>query len=168
MFKIYRIPLTKPTLTTTGETQPNGDLVVPMPEYATPGAAAMDFYSGNIRPIVVYPEQTVLIPLGIKVAIKPGYKLTLKPRSGLALKHSITLTNSPATIDSDYRGEVGAIIQNTGEKKFIVEPFMRICQGEIEEAPQRKFSEVFSENELGETIRGEGGYNSTGTSKLAG
>jgi dUTP pyrophosphatase len=148
LFKIFRIPL-------------NSGMCVPMPEYMTPGAAAMDFYSANIEPMTINPGQTVLIPLGIKVAIAPGYKLTLKPRSGLALK-GITLTNSPGTVDSDYRGEVGVIIHNAGRKKFVVEPFMRICQGEIEKAPQRKFTEVSSEEDLGKTLRGKGGYSSTG------
>lgn len=148
MFKIFRIPL-------------NNGMRVPMPVYMTSGAAAMDFHSANLDPIVINPSQIVLIPLGIKVAIAPGFKLTLKARSGLALK-GITLVDSPGTIDSDYRGEVGVIVHNIGRKKFVVEPFMRICQGEIEEAPQRKFTEVLLEDDLGETLRGEGGYSSTG------
>ena len=165
MFKLFRIPLAKkvvPVAIASGEVLSNGDGVVPMPSYATAGSAAMDFCAASISPIVVKPGYSVKIPLGIKVAIKPGFKLTLKPRSGLALKHNITLTNSPATIDSDYRGEVSAIIHNLGNQKFVVDPFMRICQGEIEKVEQQKFTEVFSETDLGETFRGEGGFGHTG------
>ncbi len=151
MFKLYRIPL-------------KDGKKVPMPIYATPGSAAMDFYSANTESVVINPGKIALVSLGIKIALKPGYKLTLKPRSGIALKNGITIPNSPTTIDSDYRGVVHVILHNTGDKKFFVEPFMRICQGEIEVAPQRKFAEIFNEEELGDTIRGEGGFGHTGLS----
>jgi len=136
---------------------------VPLPKYATEHAAAMDFYSANTDNVLIIPGKIVLIPLGIKVAVPRGYKLTLKPRSGLAVKNGITITNSPGTIDSDYRGEVKVILQNCGTTSFVVEPFMRICQGEIEPAPQYMVTEVDSLEMLGETDRGEGGFNSTGS-----
>lgn len=156
---IYRIPFGK--LVQTQE----GDLVyqVPLPVYATEGAAAFDLYSANHEPIEIMPGEIKLVPLGIKVAIEKGYKLTVKPRSGLALKNGISLTNSPGTIDSDYRGEVGAIVQNCSNTPFTVFPLMRICQGEIEKAKQYVLEEVEYESQLGETDRGAGGFNSTGT-----
>lgn len=156
---IYRIPFGK--LVQNQE----GDLVdrVPLPVFATEGAAAFDLYSANHEPIDIFPGEIKLIPLGIKVAVERGYKLTVKPRSGLALKNGITLTNSPGTIDSDYRGEVGAILQNCSDQTFTVLPLMRVCQGEIEEAKQYVFKEVESEELLGYTERGAGGFNSTGT-----
>ncbi len=147
---IYRIPLVNKSF-------------VPMPVYATEEAAAMDFYSANIENILIKPEEIKMIPLGIKVKISEGYKLTIKPRSGLAAKYGITITNSPGTIDSDYRGEVQVIIQNCGTRFYIIESFTRICQGEIEPAPRYPIKEVFSIQELGSTKRGEGGFNSTGT-----
>ncbi len=146
---IYRIPLVNKSF-------------VPMPVYATEEAAAMDFYTANIENISIKPGEIKMIPLGIKVKVPKEYKLTIKPRSGLAVKHGITITNSPGTIDSDYRGEVQAIIQNCGTRFYVVEPFTRICQGEIEPAPRYPIKEVFSVEELGSTKRGEGGFNSTG------
>ncbi len=150
MMLIYRIPL-------------ENNSFVPMPKYSTEGAAAMDFYSGNIENISIKPGEIKMIPLGIKVKVPKGYKLTIKPRSGLAVKHGLTITNSPGTVDSDYRGEVQAIIQNCGSRFYVVEPFTRICQGEVEIAIQYPVKEVFSAEELGDTVRGEGGFNSTGT-----
>jgi dUTP pyrophosphatase len=140
----------------------NGEKV-PLPKYSSEEAAAMDFYSANTENVLIKPEEICIIPLGIKVAVPKNHKLTLKPRSGLAGKHGITITNSPGTVDSDYRGEVKVILQNCGGKPFVVEPFMRICQGEIEMAPQYPIEEVETLEELGVTERGEGGFNSTGT-----
>lgn len=174
--KLFRIPLQKYV---EGDKIPEGaDIIpvgnenefaiaVPKPVFSTSGASAMDFYSANLETIVIYPGQTVLIPLGIKVAVPVDRKLSIKPRSGLALKNSLTIVNSPGTIDSDYRGPVGAVIHNlSSECKFEVTPFMRICQGELEISTGETFEEVFFESFLGETERGSGGYNSTGTGRL--
>lgn len=147
---IYRIPLS------------NGEMVPP-PKYGSKDAAAMDFYSANSEEIVLKPGEIQMIPLGIKVAVPKKHKLTLKPRSGLAAKHGITITNSPGTVDADYRGEVKVILQNCGKSDFTIEPFTRICQGEIEPAKQHPVTIVDEEEALGITERGEGGFNSTGT-----
>lgn len=162
--QIYFVPLRTATESDVGNgaVVRNGFATVPSPVFSTEGAAAMDFYSANLEPVSIEPGTRVLISLGIKVALPKMHKLTLKPRSGLALKNGITLANSPGTIDSDYRGVVGAIVQNMGTKTFIVEPFMRICQGEIEVVTGEGFVEVDSEDKLGNTTRGEGGFNSTG------
>ena len=92
---------------------------VKMPEYGTENAAAMDFCSANVENITINPGEQALIPLGIKVAVPVGYKLTLKPRSGLAFRRMISVTNSPGTIDADYRGEVKAILINLGKNTFL-------------------------------------------------
>lgn len=157
--KVFRIPFSIPVMDDEGQIFKE----VPMPEYKTDGAAAFDLYSANIAAEVINPNDYKLIPLGIKVELKPGYKLTLKPRSGLAKNNGITVLNSPGTIDADYRGEVGVLVQNTSNNAYVLEPLTRICQGEIEPAPQYAFEEVSSESDLSSTKRGEGGFNSTGT-----
>lgn len=139
---------------------------VPLPEFATPGSAAMDFYSANQEPVKIFPGETAAVPLGIKVALPWYCKLTIKPRSGLALKNGITIVNSPGTVDSDYRGEVKVILHNLSDSPFVVEPFSRVCQGEIERVTKIPFEEVPTEEYLGDTLRGAGGFNSTGTGKL--
>ena len=126
----------------------------------------MDFLASLDQSITIEPGEQALIPLGVKVAVPVGYKLTLKPRSGLAAKRMITVTNSPGTIDADYRGEVKAILLNLGREPFVVENGMAIIQGEVEAAPQHHMEEVGTEQELGETSRGEGGLGHTGLKKV--
>jgi len=135
---------------------------IPLPYYASKDAACMDFYSANVAPIEVYPGETAVVSLGIKVAVPKGYKLTIKSRSGLSRDYGVIILNAPGTVDADYRGEVKAIVHNCGQEKFVVDPFMRICQGELEPAPQYPIREVETEDELGDTERGEGGFSSTG------
>ncbi len=136
--------------------------MVNLPEYATAGSACMDFYSANLENIAISPGGTVLVPLGIKVAVDVGYQLLLFPRSGMAIKYGASLANCVGVIDSDYRGEVMAGIYNHSDQKLIIEPSTRVCQGQLMEAPQYKYTEVLDEEALGGTVRGEGGFNSTG------
>lgn len=134
----------------------------PLPVYSTPGAACFDIYSANTEPIVVEPKAVVKVPTGMKLEIAEGYQLKLQNRSGMGTKSNVQLAHCTGTVDNDYRGEVFIPLYNRGTSCFIVEPFMRICQGEIVEAPQWGFTEVESEDELSVTERGEGGFGSTG------
>ena len=132
---------------------------LPLPAYATDGAAAMDLLAAVTQPVVVPPGGRALIPTGLRVALPPGHEWQIRPRSGLALKHGITLVNSPGTIDEDYRGEVGVILLNTGAESFIVERGMRVAQAVLALVVRQAFEEVVI---LPETQRGMGGFGSTG------
>lgn len=133
---------------------------LPLPSYATAGAAGMDILAAVEQPVTIAPGARVLVPTGLKIALPHGYELQVRPRSGLALKNGITLPNAPGTIDEDYRGEIGIIVMNVGAEPFIVERGMRIAQGVI--APVVRA--VWHESDgLDETARGEGGFGSTGT-----
>lgn len=133
---------------------------LPLPEYATPGAAAMDLLAAVAGPVVVPPGGRALIPTGLRVALPAGHEWQVRPRSGLALKHGITLVNAPGTIDEDYRGEVGVILLNTGDEPFTVERGMRVAQAVLAPVTRAVFEEVVV---LPETQRGHGGFGSTGT-----
>lgn len=128
-----------------------------IPEYHTDGSAGFDFHS--LIHCVVPPFEQRLIPTGLAVEIPPGTEIQLRPRSGLALKHSITVTNSPGTIDSDYRGELKVILFNMGTEEFIVKPEDRIAQGVLAPYLTASFELV---KELSNTKRGTGGYGHTG------
>lgn len=131
-----------------------------MPQYMSGAAAGMDLCAANTEPVVVSPGQVKLIPTGLYVAIPAGYEGQVRPRSGLALKHGITLVNSPGTIDSDYRGEVGIIIGNIGSEPYTIERGCRIAQLVIAPVTQAEVEVVES---LDETVRGAGGFGHTGT-----
>ncbi|MFT9331087.1 dUTP diphosphatase [Acetobacter persici] len=133
---------------------------LPLPSYATAGAAGMDLLAAVAEPVTLQPGGRTVIPTGLCIALPPGYELQVRPRSGLALKHGIVLPNSPGTIDEDYRGEVGVIVLNAGETPFTVEHGMRIAQAVI--APVERVSWAECES-LDETARGAGGFGSTGT-----
>lgn len=133
---------------------------LPLPAYATPGAAAMDLLAAVAAPVVVPPGGRVLIPTGLRVALPAGHEWQIRPRSGLALKHGVTLVNAPGTIDEDYRGEVGVILLNTGAEDFVVERGMRVAQAVLAPVVRAVFEEVVV---LPETSRGTGGFGSTGT-----
>lgn len=133
---------------------------LPLPSYATAGAAGMDLLAAVAEPVTLQPGARTVIPTGLCIALPPGYELQVRPRSGLALKHGIILPNSPGTIDEDYRGEVGVIVLNAGETPFTVEHGMRIAQAVI--APVERVSWAECES-LDETARGAGGFGSTGT-----
>jgi deoxyuridine 5'-triphosphate nucleotidohydrolase len=135
----------------------NRDL--PLPGYATEGAAGMDLVAAVTEPVVVAPGQRVLIPTGLAIALPPGYELQVRPRSGLALRNGIVLPNSPGTIDEDYRGEIQVIVLNTGSEPFRVERGTRIAQGVLAPVVRAAWEEV---EDLDVTARNAGGFGSTG------
>lgn len=130
---------------------------LPLPGRATAGAAGMDLVSAV--DITVAPGARVLVPSGLSVAVPEGYELQLRPRSGLALKHGITLPNTPATIDSDYRGELQVILINLGDAPFVIARGDRIAQMLVQRVEPVEFREVA---ELPPSGRGAGGFGSTG------
>jgi len=135
----------------------NQDL--PLPCYATDGAAGMDLVAAVTEPVVVAPGQRVLIPTGLAIALPPGYELQVRPRSGLALRNGIVLPNSPGTIDEDYRGEIQVIVLNTGGEPFRVERGTRIAQAVLAPVVRAAWQEVA---DLDVTVRNAGGFGSTG------
>ncbi len=132
----------------------------PIPQYATNLSAGMDLTANIAAPLIIEPGQTSLIPTGIAIALPKGYEAQIRPRSGLAAKKSITVLNSPGTIDADYRGEIGAVIINHSKENFTVTPNMRIAQMVITEYTRVEWNEVES---LDETERSLDGFGSTGT-----
>lgn len=131
------------------------------PAYATANAAGMDIRS-NME-VIIKPKERLLVPTGLFLEIEEGFEAQIRPRSGLAIKHGITVLNSPGTIDSDYRGEVGVIIINHSEVPFRIEKGERFCQMVFAAAPQAEIEVCASVSDLSTTDRGEGGFNSTGT-----
>ena len=130
----------------------------PDPSYATPDAAGMDIRADLDSPVTILPGDRALIPTGLRVAIPAGFEMQMRPRSGLALKHGITLANSPGTIDADYRGPVGVIMINHGKEPFVVNPGERICQAVVAPVMQVSWNRVDS---LPDTARGDGGFGHT-------
>jgi dUTP pyrophosphatase len=133
---------------------------LPLPEYATPQSAGCDLLAAISNDIVLKPLTRQLVPTGLKIMLPEGYEAQVRPRSGLALKHGITVLNTPGTIDADYRGEIGVILMNLGQEDFTITRGMRIAQMVIAPVAQTAWQEV---SELTETTRGEGGFGSTGT-----
>jgi dUTP pyrophosphatase len=136
-----------------------GPVSVPLPSYQTPGSAGLDLCAALTESIRVEPGERRLIPTGLIFEIPEGYEGQVRPRSGLALKHGISIVNSPGTIDSDFRGEVGIVLINHGRESYLVEPLSRIAQIVIARVEQVQIEEACS---LTETSRGAGGYGSTG------
>jgi dUTP pyrophosphatase len=132
---------------------------LPLPAYASAGAAGMDVCAAIAAPIIIPPQGRALIPTGFAIALPPGYELQIRPRSGLALKHGITLPNTPGTIDEDYRGEMQVILLNAGADPFEVTRGMRIAQAVIAPVIRAAWVET---DVLDETTRGIGGFGSTG------
>lgn len=132
----------------------------PLPEYATISSAGLDLRADINEPIVLEPMQRMAVPTGIYIALPEGYEAQIRPRSGLALKHGITLMNTPGTIDADYRGEIKAIMANLSTEPFTIQPGERICQMVIARYAHAEWLEVST---LDETERGNGGFGSTGT-----
>ena len=130
-----------------------------LPAYATPESAGMDLRANITEPIVLHPLERRIIPTGLYIALPPGYEAQVRPRSGLAFKHGITVLNSRGTIDSDYRGELGVLLVNLSNEDFTVEAGERIAQMVIARHEQGEFVEV---EELDDTERGAGGYGHTG------
>ena len=144
---------------------PHHDPALPLPAYATPGAAAMDL-AASLPPDEraagrsLAPGARSLIPTGLALEIPEGFEIQVRPRSGLALKHGVALVNSPGTIDADYRGELGVIVINHGAEPVVVAHGMRIAQALVAPVTRIAWREVGA---LGETARGAGGFGSTGT-----
>jgi dUTP pyrophosphatase len=132
---------------------------LPLPAYATEGSAGLDLLAAVDADMELKPGTRAAIPTGIALAMPQGYEAQVRPRSGLALNHGITCLNSPGTIDSDYRGEIKAILVNHGDAPFTIERGMKIAQMVIVRHEQAIFVEV---TELGATARGAGGFGSTG------
>ncbi|MDR1741806.1 MAG: dUTP diphosphatase [Synergistaceae bacterium] len=130
-----------------------------LPLYATEGSAGMDVRAAEER--VIEPGGRALVPTGLRVALPRGWEAQIRPRSGLALRHGIVLPNSPGTIDSDYRGEIGIIMMNLGDAPFTVHRGDRIAQMVVVPVARVEWVEV-RPDELGDTQRGEGGFGSTG------
>ena len=132
---------------------------VKLPNYKTDGSSGMDLMAFLDKPISILPQKSELIPTGLSIAIPNNTEVQIRPRSGLAIKNNISVLNTPGTIDSDYRGELKVILYNHGNKEFIVNNQDRIAQMVLAPIIKANFEEV--EN-LPETIRGEGGFGSTG------
>lgn len=134
---------------------------LPLPEYATPGAAGMDLVAAVAEnaPLVIPPRGRAAVPTGLALAIPQGFEGQVRPRSGLALKNGVTVLNAPGTIDSDYRGEVKVILLNTSDEAFEISRGMRIAQIVFARVEQLALQEVSS---LDDTARGSGGFGSTG------
>jgi dUTP pyrophosphatase len=132
---------------------------LPLPAYATEGAAGMDLLAAATDPITIPPGGRALIPTGLIVAIPEAHELQIRPRSGLALRHGILLPNSPGTIDADYRGELAVILLNAGTEPFTVKRGMRIAQAVLAPVLRAEWEEA---EELDATSRSGGGFGSTG------
>lgn len=132
----------------------------PNPNYSTAQSAGVDLRANISASIALAPGQRMLIPTGIHLELPNGYEAQVRPRSGLALKHGITVLNSPGTIDADYRGDVGVILINMGQEPFIVNHGDRIAQLVIAQYTQVKF---LNTNTLADSQRGTGGFGSSGT-----
>ena len=130
-----------------------------MPAYATSQSAGMDLRANIDTPITLRPMERRIIPTGLYIALPPGFEAQVRPRSGLALKHGITVLNSPGTIDADYRGEIGVLLVNISTDDFIITEGERIAQMVIARHEQGEFELT---DELDDTERGAGGYGHTG------
>lgn len=131
----------------------------PLPTYATAQSAGMDLRANIEDPQILKPMERKLIATGLYIALPEGYEAQIRPRSGLALKHGITVLNTPGTIDADYRGEIMVLLVNFSDKEFVINDGERIAQMVIAQHEQGQFVEV---TQLDETERGAGGYGHTG------
>lgn len=131
----------------------------PLPAYATALAAGMDLRANIDEPLILKPLERLLVPTGLYLQLPEGYEAQLRPRSGLALRHGITLLNSPGTIDADYRGEIGVILVNLSNEPFTIQDGERICQMVVAQHSRIDWEPVASLNETG---RGDGGFGHTG------
>ncbi|QEX20077.1 deoxyuridine 5'-triphosphate nucleotidohydrolase [Hypericibacter terrae] len=132
---------------------------LPLPDYATADAAGMDLVAAVTKPVTLAPGERGLVPTGLAIALPAGFEAQVRPRSGLALKHGVTLLNSPGTIDADYRGEIGVILVNLGQLPFTIERGTRIAQMVVAPVTRVSWAETAT---LPETARGAGGFGSTG------
>ena len=134
---------------------------VPLPKYMSDHASGMDLCAAVPEPVVLNPGERYLVPAGFHMALPPGYEAQVRPRSGLAVKHGITVVNAPGTIDADYRGEVKVILANLGKEPFTINRGDRIAQMVIQPILQADLKTV---DELPDSKRGHGGFGHTGTS----
>ena len=130
-----------------------------LPDYQTAGAAGADIHACLKTPITLAPMERRMVPTGLAMAIPEGYEVQIRARSGMSIKHGITMVNGIGTIDCDYRGELGVLLINLSEEPFTIEPGMRIAQMVVAKYERVEWREV---DQLGETERGGGGYGSTG------
>ena len=130
-----------------------------LPAYATPQSAGMDLRANLSEPVTLHPMERRLIPTGLHIALPEGYEAQVRPRSGLALKHGLTVLNTPGTTDADYRGEIGVVLINLSQEDFVINDGERIAQMVIARHEQGDLVVV---EELDQTERGEGGYGHTG------
>lgn len=133
---------------------------LPLPAYATVDAAGLDLLAAVAEPVMLKPGERKLIPTGLSIAVPPGFEAQVRPRSGLALKHGVTVLNAPGTVDADYRGEVGVILINHGDQPFVINRGERIAQMVVAAYSRVEWIEAA---ELPQTQRGAGGFGSTGT-----
>lgn len=141
------------------EIQRRGTIEVPLPAYQTEGAAGMDLHAAIAEPVELRPLERRSIATGLSFAVPPGFEAQVRPRSGLARDHGVTVLNAPGTIDADYRGEVSVVLVNLGAEPFVVAPLSRIAQVVFAAVARAEWALV---EQLGSTERGEGGYGSTG------
>ena len=130
-----------------------------LPEYETPHAAGMDLRANIAAPITLNPLERALVPTGLFIELPVGYEAQIRPRSGLAIKHGISLVNAPGTIDSDYRGEIKAIVVNLSNAPFVISDGERICQMVVARHERVEWIET---EQLAESVRGTGGFGHTG------
>ena len=135
------------------------DPLIELPAYKTEGASGMDLMAFIKEPIILKSKNSCLVPTGIAVAFSNEFEIQIRPRSGLAAKNNISVLNTPGTIDSDYRGEIKVILYNHGKEDFLINNRDRIAQMVLTPVIKMNFEEI---EELPETIRGEGGFGSTG------
>lgn len=139
--------------------RPDIDEDIPLPQYMTPYSAGMDLYAAIAKDLVLESKDIILIPTGIAIALPKGYEAQLRPRSGLAVKHGISLINSPGTIDADYRGEIMVAVINLGSESYLFQRADRIAQMVIKKVSQARLELV---GKLDETRRNAGGFGHTG------
>lgn len=131
----------------------------PLPAYETPSAAGMDIHAAIKEPIVLQSLERVLIPTGLRVQLPQGHELQIRPRSGLALRHGISIVNSPGTVDADFRGEIQVILINLSKEPFVINPGERICQMVVTTYTHVEWEPV---DEIDHTKRGDGAFGHTG------
>jgi dUTP pyrophosphatase len=134
--------------------------LVALPHYVTPGAAGMDLPAAVVSPLTLAPHAFALVPCGFALALPEGFEAQVRPRSGLAAKHGVTVLNAPGTIDSDYRGEIKALLINHGTEPFVITTGMRIAQLVVCPVTQVRWNETES---LAESARGAGGFGHSGS-----
>jgi len=136
--------------------------VAALPDYATEAAAGLDLAAALTEPLSIAPGAWAAVPTGLAIALPPGHEGQVRPRSGLAAKHGVTVLNAPGTIDADYRGEVQVLLVNLGSKAHEIRPGDRIAQLVVAPVTRVVVEEVASAADLGDTTRGAGGFGSTG------